>query len=524
MESNVPEKPDKSPIDPLRTESFSPESVHHPHNSDLSVTLETLNDGYTVLEALPRGGQAVVYKAIQKSTRRTVVMKVLAQGADASKRARYRFEREIEMAASLRHPYIVTVFDSGITEGKYFYAMEYIEGLPLDDYIKSNECSQNEIMSLFEKVASATAYAHQHGFIHRDLKPGNILVDKEGHPHILDFGLAKAVDRKQDSFEGSIMTSMDGALLGTLAYMSPEQTAGKSDLVDIRTDVYSIGVMLYHALTKVFPYPIAGPLLEVVKDIQEVEPEKPSKIVSGLKSDIEAITLKALSKEPERRYQSASELSEDIRHFLEDRPISAKSDSSLYIIKKMLRKHRYAAMVLGLVVIIILGFSSTSTYLYMNERAAVKDLEVARDELSDEMQMLVKYGKNRVFTDFLKGWHEGQITRSASFITEVREKQAVQFLCNPDEFPEKFDSYLSSTYKNDLWFAFFIAAESHFKNMRFSEAEKYYHKSYQSFQELAPEEKNKADSYLRFIKARLYELTSKHNTTVPGINESSSYE
>lgn len=524
MESNVPENPEKSPINPLRTESFSPESACHPNNSDLSITLETLNDGYTVLEALPRGGQAIVYKAIQKSTRRTVVMKVLAQGADASKHARYRFEREIEMAASLQHPNIVTVFDSGITEGKYFYAMEYIEGLPLDDYIKSNEYSQNEIMTLFEKVASATAYAHRHGFIHRDLKPGNILVDKEGHPHILDFGLAKAVDKKQDSFEGSIMTSMDGALLGTLAYMSPEQTTGKSDLVDIRTDVYSIGVMLYQALTKVFPYPITGPLLDIVKNIQEIEPENPSKVAGGLKSDIEAITLKALSKEPERRYQSANELSEDIRCFLEDRPISAKSDSSLYILKKMLKKNRYAAMVLGLLVVIILGFSLTSTYLYTNEKAAVKDLEVARDELTKEMQGLVQYGKDRVFIDFLQGWHEERITRSSTFITEVRERQAVKFLCDPAECSEKTDNYLANTRADDLWFAFFVAGESYLKNNCFREAQVYYLKSFQSFQGRSTEEKNEASNYHRFIKARLYELTAKGNSPVSRANESDSYE
>ena len=244
--------------------------------------VESLTDRYTLLQPLPRGGQAVVYKAVQKSTHRTVVLKVLPQGTHASKRARYRFEREIEVAASLQHPNIVTVFDSGITEGKYFYAMEYIEGLPLDDYIRSKELSQNDIMSLFEKVSSATAYAHRHGIIHRDLKPGNILVDPAGQPHILDFGLAKVVDSVQDSFEGSIMTSMDGELLGTLAFMSPEQTEGKSGGIDVRTDVYSIGIMLYQAFTKVFPYPISGSLLEVLQNIQEMEPEKPSKVIGGI--------------------------------------------------------------------------------------------------------------------------------------------------------------------------------------------------------------------------------------------------
>jgi serine/threonine protein kinase len=386
--------------------------------------------------------------------------------------------------------------------------MELIEGLPLDAYIKTNKLSQNDIMELFHKIASATAYAHQNGIIHRDLKPGNILVDKEGQPHILDFGLSKVVDSEQDCFEGSIMASMDGALLGTLAFMSPEQTTGNSGAIDIRTDVYSIGVMLYQALTNIFPYPISGPLLEVVKNIQETEPEKPTKIACGIPSDVEAITLKTLSKEPERRYQSASELSEDIRCFLEDRPISAKSDSTLYVLHKMFKKHRYTGMIFGLLLIIILGFSFSSSYLYIKERTAAKDLEVARDELGKEMQNLVKYGTNRIFLDFLLGWHDDHITRSASFITETREKQAIEFLYDPTVLSKKIDTYLKNTPKDDLWFVYFITAESCLKNDDFAKAQEYYRKSVQSFQKLPDGAKSGAEYYFRFIKARLYDLTA----------------
>jgi len=281
--------------------------------------------------------------------------------------------------------------------------------------------------------------------------------------------------------------------------------------------------MLYQALTDIFPYPISGPLLEVLQNIQEMEPEKLSKVIGGIQSDIEAITLKALSKEPERRYQSANELSEDIRCFLDDRPIFAKSASSLYVLRKMLKKHRYASMVLGLLVIIILGFSMTSTYLYTKERKAVKDLNIARDELSEEMQGLVKYGKNRIFFDFLEGWHQGHITRSATFIKNEREKRAIEFLLDPTTPSEKVDPYLMNTPSGDRWFSFFVVAESYRKNNNFPQAKDYYLKSYQCFQELLPEKQSEADSFIRFIKARLYELTSERNASTL-LDEVDSYE
>ena len=420
------------------------------------------------------------------------------------------------MVASLQHPCIVTIFDSGITEGKYFYAMEYIEGLPLDDYIRTNRLPQNDIMALFAKITSATAYAHRNGIIHRDLKPGNILVDKDRQPHILDFGLAKVMDSVLDNFEGSVMTSIEGQLLGTLAYMSPEQSAGNTNSIDTRADVYSIGVMLYHALTNVFPYPIYGALLEVLKNIQEVEPEKPSKILSNINSDVEAITLKALSKEPERRYQSANDLHEDIQCFLEDRPVSAKSDSSLYLLKKMLKKHRRTSVVVGLLVVIVLSFSISSIYLYTNERAAVKDLEVARDELSLEMQNLVQYGSSRVFIDFLLSWHQGRIPRAASYITEPKQKRAFDFLNDKTEISERISTYFDQTSEKDQWFSYFVTGELYYKNNNPIQAREYYLNSSQSFQKLSEKEKSNNDDFYRFIKARLYEMTSEN---LPAHNE-----
>ena len=225
------------------TESMPEVSMMAHSADDFSVPVKPTIEGYDILEHLPRGGQAVVYKAFQKATKRTVAVKVLLQGPHASKQAQYRFEREVDLAASLKHPNIVTIYDSGIAQGQYYYVMEYIRGQALGEYVKSKNFSTRQIMILFNKVCSAVAYAHQRGVMHRDLKPGNIMVDDDGEPHILDFGLAKLVDGSEQN-EQTIMTSIAGQVIGTLAFMSPEQAAGQTDAVDIRTYVYSIGVVL----------------------------------------------------------------------------------------------------------------------------------------------------------------------------------------------------------------------------------------------------------------------------------------
>ena len=211
-------------------------------------------EDYEILEQLPPGGQAIVYKATQKATKRIVALKVLLQGPQISLPARYRFEREVDLAASLQHPNIVTIYDSGIAKGQYYFAMQYVDGKPLDEYIQTEKLSQRQTMELFNHICSAVAYAHQRGVMHRDLKPGNILVDEDGQPHILDFGLAKLTDDSEKVSSEATMTSIPGKVIGTLAFMSPEQASAQPDAVDVRTDVYSIGVILYKTLTGEFPY------------------------------------------------------------------------------------------------------------------------------------------------------------------------------------------------------------------------------------------------------------------------------
>jgi len=208
-------------------------------------------EGYQVLSEISRGGQGVVYKAVQTATHRTVALKVLREGPYATERERRRFEREIDLAAGLDHPNIVTVYESGMTEDRPYFAMQYVRGQPLDRHVREKESGVEETLRLFLKVCGAVNHAHQRGVIHRDLKPANVLIDGEGEPHVLDFGLAKAAGAALTG-EGRPVTET-GQFLGTLAYASPEQTKGDPGLIDIRTDVYALGVMLYEALTGEYP-------------------------------------------------------------------------------------------------------------------------------------------------------------------------------------------------------------------------------------------------------------------------------
>ena len=312
--------------------------------------------GYEIIREISSGGQGVVCQALQKETRRKVAIKVLSEGAYAGKSARRRFEREIELVGSLRHPNIVTVFHSGATpDGRQFFVMDYVRGVPLTRYVRENKLTLEHALELFMKVCDAVQYAHQKGVIHRDLKPSNILVDSDGEPKLLDFGLAKQVGGPEHT-----LVSLTGQVVGTLPYMSPEQARGNPDEIDTRTDAYALGVILYEMLTGQYSYPVVGQMADVLKHIAETEPTPPSrswKSDSGIAQrsarrklrvgecpiddEVQTIVLKLLSKERWRRYQSANELQADIDRYLSGEPIEAKRDSGWYVLKKNLWRYGF---------------------------------------------------------------------------------------------------------------------------------------------------------------------------------------
>ncbi|MHC4755052.1 MAG: protein kinase domain-containing protein [Planctomycetota bacterium] len=468
--------------DEKATTPISPPPV--PSSSHTPPVLDELSksmfEGYEILEQLPVGGQAVVYKATQKATKRVVALKVLLQGPHVSKLSQYRFEREVDLAASLQHPNIVTIYDSGIAKGQYYFAMQYIKGKPLDKYIRSEKLPIRKTMELFNKICSAIAYAHQRGVIHRDLKPDNILVDAEGEPHILDFGLAKLIDGSEKTSPEMVMTTIPGKVIGTLAFMSPEQASAKPDAIDVRTDVYSIGVILYKILTGNFPYDVSGSMLAILRNIQESEATKPSKIHSHFNSEVEAILMKALTKEPTHRYQSAAHLQQDIDSWLKGLPIAARSDSSIYLLYKIMTRHYYTSAVAALLLIIIFGFSCVSYQLYNRYRKSNITLEETNQSLNREIARYSGLTLKASFTHFLQNWHTNQLKNSEYiakfFIRGTKESAAASFMLNPKPLPEKIAKFRHSLGSKEPCFVEFIIAEHYLKNGNTAEAIKGYHK------------------------------------------------
>ena len=289
--------------------------------------------GYEVQRRIGVGGMGTVWRAVQLGTRRPVALKLMNGAFAASDRVRARFDREVQITARLEHPNVARVFDSGVHRGAYYYAMELVEpALPLDRYAEQQGLSRRRVLELMLRVCRAVAHAHENGVIHRDLKPANILVGADGQPKVLDFGLAKALA------EGSIelTVSGEGDLAGTPAYMSPEQAAGGSRL-DTRSDVYSLGVILYRLLIGKSPHELSGSRLELLRRISEQDVTVHR--AAALGKELEAVLLKALARDKGRRYATAAELAADLDRLLKGEPITARPPTLAYLTRKRLRRH-----------------------------------------------------------------------------------------------------------------------------------------------------------------------------------------
>ncbi|MFQ5492198.1 MAG: protein kinase, partial [Phycisphaerae bacterium] len=315
--------------------------------------------GYEILGEIHRGGQGVVYKAIQEATQRVVALKVLLHESFASEQSRQRFEREIQLVAGLGHPNIVTIYDSGLAQGCYYFAMEYIEGQRLSEYFAGPRRGAVETLALISQISAAIGYAHRHGVVHRDLKPGNILIDSAGQPHIVDFGLAKAAKRGHGPDRPTL--TAPGDVLGTPSYMAPEQFRGDPSGVDARCDVYALGVIIYECLTGRLPRDAECVMAALVTGDMDPgpSPPAPSRLRRDLDSAIDTMTLKCLALAPDRRYADAQELAAELDRYLAGQPILAKRSSLVYRGRTTLRRgvsrHPLGALVVVAVLAIVAG-------------------------------------------------------------------------------------------------------------------------------------------------------------------------
>ena len=353
-------------------------------------------DGYRILRRIGQGGMATVYEARQESPSRLVAVKVVHAGP-GTRHLQRRFQQEIAVLGQLNHPGIARIYGAGsatTAAGKLpYYAMELVRGPTLTGYAAEHELSVRERLALIAQICDAVQFAHDKGIIHRDLKPANILVSDEATgsgaaterpspaslrrsvapspvPKILDFGVARIIEA---DVQMTVQRTNVAQVIGTIPYMSPEQIRGDSAAIDVRTDVYSLGVLLYELIAGRLPHDVRNrPLAAAAQLIQETEPTRLSSISTVFRGDVETLVAKALEKDPARRFQSARELAADIRRYLHDEPILARPASTLYQLRKFAKRNR--ALVTAVAVVLLSLIAST----IVSARFAISELAQRR--------------------------------------------------------------------------------------------------------------------------------------------------
>ncbi len=397
---------------------------------------------YRLLREIDRGGMGVVYEAEQQSPRRRVALKVILGGPYVDAETVRMFRRESDSLARLKHPSIASIYESGCTEdGQHFFAMELVQGRTLSACLEeegapASRADLRRWLALFRKIASAVAYAHQRGVIHQDLKPSNILVLKpgasagaacgDGAPagsrgaedtpdvKILDFGLARITDPDAES---AATVTIRASVRGTLAYMSPEQVRGRSEEIDVRADVYSLGVLLYQMLSGRLPYDLEGAAItEAVRIICE-QPPRPLVSPAGggprLDRDLAVIVQKALEKEPARRYQSATALDGDVGRFLGGQPIIARPPSAAYQIRKLIARHKAPFAAATAALLALLAFAIVTAV--QNRRIAAE-----RDRANREAETALRVSS--FLTDLFKVSDPNEARGNAIKAREILDK------------------------------------------------------------------------------------------------------
>jgi len=318
-----------------------------PHTKIAAHAAKMLGDlgDYELLEEIGRGGQGVVYRARQKSLNRTVALKVIGLGQWATNAHLKRFRLEAEAAASLDHPRIVPIYEIGERDGACYFSMGFVEGGQLDAVAKREPMPVRRAAELIAKLARTVHYAHERGILHRDIKPGNILLDAKGEPHLTDFGLARLVET-----ESTVTRTME--VLGTPSYMAPEQAVGNNARVTNATDVYGLGAVLYQLLTGHPPF-AGGTTFETVRLVLDTEPRQPRLLNPKVDRDLATICLKCLEKDPQRRYSSALALAEDLERWLKHEPIRARRTGLVTRGRKWVRRNPSIAVMAAMLLVLV---------------------------------------------------------------------------------------------------------------------------------------------------------------------------
>ncbi len=442
-------EPDKSGIAPDEPADARSSSSGH-------FTPGTPVGPYQIQQLLGEGGMGVVYVAKQSSpVKRQVALKILRPG-DNSRNVLARFEQERHALAMMDHPGIAKILDAGTTEdGRPFFVMELVRGIPLNDYCDRENLSPLERLQLFLPVCAAVQHAHQKGIIHRDLKPSNILValyDGQPIPRVIDFGVAKAVDFRLA--EESVYTEV-GSIVGTVEYMAPEQAELINLDIDTRADVYALGVVLYELLTGSPPFTRkqlrSAAFDEMLRMIREVDPPKPSTKISSsgeiasiaahrkleprqltrmLAGDLDWVVMKALAKERDQRYQSASDFSSDISRFLNDEAVEAGPPGVTYRVRKFLQRNRMPAIATGLVLLAIVagGVAATLGWLesgrqYRLARAA-ESAERAEREVAEARLKQVENGI-QILTSVFNDLNPSQVSATDSGLRTILAERLI---------------------------------------------------------------------------------------------------
>ncbi|MHC5039856.1 MAG: protein kinase domain-containing protein, partial [Planctomycetota bacterium] len=319
---------------------------------------------FHVIQELGRGAMGVVYEAIQEPLGRRVALKVMLPSFTSSPEAVERFLRESKSTAKLKHPNIVPVYGMGEQDGTYFYAMGFIEGDSLKDALKDDVMPFKERAAILRDACRALHYAHEQGVIHRDIKPANIMIDKDKKVLIADFGIAK-------SEEQSTLTA-SGQVLGTPMYMSPEQAEGGSSHVDGRSDIYSLGATLYESITLARPYH-GEDVRSILRNVIETEPVSPRKIDPKIPRDLETVCLKAMEKPPNKRYETAGDMGEDLDHFIQGEPIKAKPIGPLARLGRKMRKNKLTTALILLVMLLLAGGAGVTGYRILEKQKAARE-------------------------------------------------------------------------------------------------------------------------------------------------------